>query len=103
MPKKFIPSLCERSIVQGYSSAESDLEPTEDQLPSLNHRSRGRDKQCVRYPRPHSHLFRNRFGGRTRGGRHARRQDNCKQTIKCTVFNCCLRKYSSLLDNTVSD
>ncbi len=84
MPKNFIPSLCERSTVQGYSdsSAESDLEPTEDKLLSLHNRSRGRDKQCVHYPRPHSHLFRDRFGGRTRGGRHARRLDNCKQTTK---------------------
>ena len=77
MPKKFIPSLCERSTIQGYSSAESDLEINHDEITGAR-RSRSRQKLSLHYPRPHSHLFRDRFGGRSRGGRHARRHDNCK-------------------------
>lgn len=81
MPKRFIPSIHDR--VQGYSSGDSD--PSGDEIlasdPPSYHRSRPRQRQTVNYPRPHSHLFRDRFGGRVRGGRHARRQENCKTNV----------------------
>lgn len=61
------------------SSAESDfVESEEDESGLLPRRlSRPWTRVPPRYPRPHSHLLRNRDGQRGRGNKHARRWENC--------------------------
>ena len=65
--------------VDEYGSS-SDVD-TEDGDIEPSNTTRGRQKQRhfgPVYPRPHSHLSRTSTGRRLRGGKHARRFENCE-------------------------
>ena len=66
----------ESSAESEFSNLESEGE--ESGLGCSERVSRTRVRAQPRYPRPHSHLLRNRDGQRARGNKHARRWENCK-------------------------
>ena len=73
------------------SSAESEFsnlesEGEESGLGCSERVGRSRVRAPPRYPRPHSHLLRNRDGQRARGNKHARRWENCKCSVFCHGF-----------------
>ena len=65
----------ESSADSEHSNLESE---EEDGLASAERVSRTKVRAPPRYPRPHSHLLRNRDGQRARGNKHARRWENCE-------------------------
>ncbi len=63
----------EESSEAEFVEEEKPWPPKEERLS----RARARlQKQASRLPRPHSHLY--TLGGKPRGGKHARRWENCE-------------------------
>ena len=74
------------------SSAESEFsnlesEGEESGLGCAERVGRSRVRAPPRYPRPHSHLLRNRDGQRARGNKHARRWENCKYSSWLWIYS----------------
>lgn len=71
------------------SSAESEysnLESEEESGLVSERVSRPKVRAPPRYPRPHSHLLRNRDGQRARGNKHARRWENCEYVLQINIY-----------------
>ena len=82
-----VGSRYQKNISVDECSSSSDVDTEKGEQESSDG-ARGRQRQRHLgpvYPRPHSHLFRTSTGRRLRGGKHARRFENCEFKVSVIV------------------